>query len=92
MYFLYALYSDSFDKIYIGYSADPEARLNSHNSPLNKGWTASFRPWRIVYVEPAVSKKKALIREKQLKSFQGRNFIRSLVKTRVTWFSPPTGG
>ena len=75
-HYVYVLYANSFDKIYIGYSADPEKRLSSHNADFNHGWTRSYRPWRIVYTEKLPTKKIALQREKQLKSARGRKFIR----------------
>ena len=61
-------------------TSDIDARLASHNHPQNRGWTAKYQPWEVIYKESLHSKKAALIREKQLKSFQGRKFIRSLIK------------
>ncbi|MBN1925369.1 MAG: GIY-YIG nuclease family protein [Prolixibacteraceae bacterium] len=66
MHYVYALYSREFDKIYIGYSTDPEKRLTSHNDPMNRGWTKKFQPWDIAYTEMCRSKSEALVREKQL--------------------------
>ncbi|MGA1978088.1 MAG: GIY-YIG nuclease family protein [Bacteroidales bacterium] len=79
MYYVYALYSEKYNKIYIGSSSDLIKRINSHNDPRNKGWTSRFRPWILIYSEILSSKPEALLREKQLKSFNGRCFIRSLV-------------
>ena len=75
-YFTYVLYSESYDKIYIGFTTDPTKRLASHNSSINKGWTRSFQPWKMIYSEEYSTKKEALVREKQLKTYQGREFIR----------------
>jgi putative endonuclease len=80
MYFVYALHSKVFDKIYIGSTADIDARLKAHNHPENKGWTKKYQPWGILYIESLSSKSKSILREKQLKSFQGRAFIRSLIQ------------
>ncbi|MBN8578673.1 MAG: GIY-YIG nuclease family protein [Cytophagales bacterium] len=33
------MHSQAFDKIYIGYSADLEKRIQSHNTLATKGWT-----------------------------------------------------
>ncbi len=79
MHFVYALYSDHFDKIYIGYSTDLERRLLFHNQLASAGWTIKFRPWRIVYSESFDNKSIALVREKQLKSSRGREFIRKQI-------------
>jgi len=37
MFTVYALYSESSDKIYIGYTSDLEARMLSHNELATKG-------------------------------------------------------
>ena len=80
MYFVYALYSSKFDKIYIGYSENPEKRLQSHNDDRNKGWTRNFQPWQIVYTEECTTKTAALKREKQLKTAAGRRIVWELIK------------
>jgi putative endonuclease len=79
MFYVYALYSRQFDKIYIGYSSDPEKRLIGHNSDSNSGWTAKYKPWCLIFSECFATKKEALAREKQLKSFRGRKYVRSLI-------------
>jgi putative endonuclease len=56
-----------------------EARLRSHNILAKSGWTVRFRPWTLVHTETFDDKNQALIREKQLKSHKGRDFIRSLI-------------
>ena len=75
-HYVYVIYANSFDKIYIGYSSDPEKRLISHNADFNHGWTRRYRPWSLVYTEKLPTKKIALQRERQLKSARGRRFIR----------------
>ena len=79
MFTVYALYSESYDKIYIGMTSNMDERFKSHNELAKKGWTMHYRPWIIVYREEFEEKSAALKREKQLKSSGGRNFIRSLV-------------
>ncbi|MCF8363016.1 MAG: GIY-YIG nuclease family protein [Prolixibacteraceae bacterium] len=79
MFDTYVLYSEKFDKIYIGYSSDIENRIIAHNHPKNKGWTKNFKPWKLVYNETFDSKKEAMIREKQLKSAKGREFIHNKI-------------
>jgi putative endonuclease len=75
MFTVYVLYSTAFDKIYIGYTSDMDARLRSHNELATKGWTIKFRPWQLVYTEIFETKKEAMLREQQLKSAKGRVFI-----------------
>ena len=82
MYTVYALYSPSHQKIYIGYTSNLEQRLLSHNSLGKKGWTIKFRPWELAYTEEFDTKKEAMRREKQLKSAKGREFIWEVVNEK----------
>jgi putative endonuclease len=75
MYTVYILFSEKFHKIYIGYTNNLESRLLSHNELGKKGWTLNFRPWRLVYSEQFKTKKEAILKERQLKSGQGRAWI-----------------
>ena len=75
----YVLYSQKFDKIYIGSTSNLIDRINSHNQLSNKGYTKKFRPWIVIHVEFFNSKLSAMNREKQLKSSRGRNFIRNII-------------
>ena len=68
MFTVYVLYSEKFNKIYIGFTSDLEKRFVSHNELGTKGWTIKFRPWKIVYTESFETKAEALKREKELKS------------------------
>ena len=79
MFTVYVLHSQRFDKIYIGFTSDIEKRLFAHNHPSNKGWTKSFQPWEIIYSEEFETKEEAMDREKQLKSYRGREFIRKQI-------------
>ena len=82
VFYTYVLFSESFNKIYIGFTSDIDKRLLSHNSLAKKGWTIKFRPWKLIYSEVYKSKKEAMKREKQLKSAQGREFIRNLINEK----------
>ena len=75
MYTVYVLYSEKFNKIYVGFTSDLENRLLSHNVLAKKGWTIRYRPWELIHAENFESKKQAMAREKQLKGGQGRKFI-----------------
>ena len=79
MFTVYVLFSPTFNKIYVGYTANLIARFHAHNALDSKGWTQKFRPWIVAYTEVFDLKKEALAREKQLKSSRGRAFIRSSV-------------
>jgi len=76
MYSTYVLYSKSHDRLYIGFSSDYLRRFEWHNSLSKKGFTINYRPWVIIHVEHFDTKPEAMHREKQLKSGQGRAWIR----------------
>jgi putative endonuclease len=86
MFYVYALHSLDYNKIYIGFSPDPEKRLLSHNDERSTGWTSKFRPWKLIYTEKCESKTAVLIREKQLKTSRGRNFVWNCIAGNKTHF------
>jgi putative endonuclease len=53
--------------------------MNSHNQLATKGYTIKYRPWKVIYTEEFSDKASAMKREKELKSSNGRAFIRSLI-------------
>ena len=79
MYTVYVLYSEKYEKIYVGYTSNIEQRLLSHNELETKGYTVKYRPWKIIYTEEFLLKSDAMRREKQLKSAKGRGFIWNLI-------------
>jgi putative endonuclease len=77
---VYLLYSVTSDKIYIGYTSNLIARFHSHNKFATKGYTVKFRPWEVAYLEVFQTKKDAMRREKELKSSQGRMFLKTVLQ------------
>lgn len=81
-YFVYAIYNQNHNKFYIGQTFDIEKRLLEHNKKTLKGYTSKFDgEWVLIYKEESPSRQEALKREKQLKSFRGREFI----KKHIPW-------
>jgi len=80
MFFVYALYSVKYDRIYVGFTSNLEQRIKTHNAPLNRRYTGKYQPWILIHTEQFDEKISAMKREKELKSFRGREFIRSLIK------------
>jgi putative endonuclease len=73
-HFLYILKSKSVNKFYVGISQNPQLRLEYHNS-FEKGFTARYRPWEIVYAQEFNSKKEATQIEKKIKSWKSSKMI-----------------
>jgi len=78
MYIIYAIYNKKNDKFYIGQCEDLAVRINLHNNKeFHSSYTARFDGnWETIYSEEVESRSDALIREKQLKSYRGREFIK----------------
>lgn len=79
MHCTYVLYSFQFNRLYIGETTQLINRFHSHNSLATKGFTLKYRPWYVIHVEFFTNRSLALAREKQLKSGQGRKWIRESV-------------
>jgi putative endonuclease len=80
---VYVLFSEKYNKIYVGYTSALIDRFTSHNALAKSGYTFKFRPWIVVHTEFFSQKKDAMIREKQLKSSQGRAFIRTQILSYI---------
>lgn len=84
MFTTYTIYNLIYDKIYIGYTSDLAKRIKRHNGLLRnkkKSFTRKNKGnWKLIYSENFKTRKEAIIREKELKSFKGREFIRKFIK------------
>ena len=78
IWYVYALYSKDYDRVYVGMSQDPNNRLKEHNNGSTKS-TKPYRPWVKVYQESVGEIGQARKREVQLKSGSGKEYIRSLI-------------
>jgi len=77
-YVVYILKSLSFNRYYVGHSADAQKRLTEHNYGKVKS-TKAFVPWEIVYTEFFESKSEAFKREMQIKSFKHGEAFKKLI-------------
>ncbi|HUW21797.1 MAG TPA: GIY-YIG nuclease family protein [Candidatus Bathyarchaeia archaeon] len=74
-YYTYVLKSSLDDKYYIGWTHNLRKRYKKHN--LGKIRVTKNRlPFNLVYFEACLSKEKAILREKQLKSGFGRSYLK----------------
>ena len=77
-------YSKSADVVYVGQTDDLEKRIQQHNGLTKfKFWTHRYKPWEILHTETFETRREAIIRERQLKTGQGRAFLRSLLAPPV---------
>ena len=78
-FFVYILQSQKDLSFYIGFTANLQQRLRKHNN-ARTGYSASKKPWNIVYFESFDNKSDALKRERFLKNQKNRNFYSRLIE------------
>ncbi|MBU2542144.1 GIY-YIG nuclease family protein [Patescibacteria group bacterium] len=84
MYVIYILKSLKNNKRYVGYtSKDGIKRLKEHNRGCNQ-WTRQNGPFELKHTESFETKNEAIIREKFLKSGQGRKYLDEILKNLDT--------
>jgi len=81
MYYVYILRNEAGNH-YVGHTADLSARIKGHNSSKSR-WTRSKGPWHLVYKEEYETKKKAFLRERQIKRYKGREAFRKLLAKQM---------
>ena len=77
-FFVYILQSMRDFSFYVGQCDDLDCRMSKHSEGMSK-YTASKRPWRLVYFEMYESRSEALKREKQIKNMKSKIFIQNLI-------------
>jgi putative endonuclease len=75
MFYTYVLKSKKDDKLYVGFCLDLKRRLLEHNKGLVVS-TKNRRPFILVYYEAGLDEKKAIEREKILKTGFGRAYLK----------------
>ena len=79
-FFVYILQSMKDFSFYIGQTDDLDRRMSKHTEGMSK-YTATKRPWRLVYFEMFNSRREAIIREKQLKSWKNADRYWQLIQS-----------
>ena len=76
---VYVLFSESGNRLYVGYSSNSLERFYWHNLKSKKGFTTRYRPWKMIHIEFFDDARIARKREKQLKGGQGREWLRNVI-------------
>ncbi|MBI4709022.1 MAG: GIY-YIG nuclease family protein [Candidatus Portnoybacteria bacterium] len=86
MYYVYVLLSKP-DKnwFYVGFSEDLRRRFKEHNSGIVSSTKMKW-PFTLVYYEAYLNKTDALIREKNLKTHQQRDFLKDKIRNSLSGF------
>ena len=66
-HYVYILYTEKFDKFYIGQTNDVSDRLKRHNNGTEKA-TKPFIPWKMIWFTSKEVRSEAMILEKKLKN------------------------
>ena len=45
MFYIYILYSETYDRYYVGQTNNLERRLEEHNTQEKNSYTSKYRPW-----------------------------------------------
>jgi len=83
MYYTYILESLKDSKFYTGFTKDLKLRFEQHEKGLVNS-TKDRRPLRLIYYEACLNQEDATKREKYLKTYNGRSFLRKRLKSYLT--------
>ena len=83
MHYTYLLQSMKDEDFYTGCTKNLKLRPKQHNKGLVEP-TKDRRPFRLIYYEACLDESDAKKREKYLKSFHGKSFLRKRLKSYLT--------
>jgi len=83
MYYTYVLLSEKDNKLYVGYTKDLKQRFEQHHKGHVES-TSNRRPLKLIYYEACLDRSDATNREKYLKSYHGRMFLKKRLKSYLT--------
>jgi putative endonuclease len=78
MFYVYLLQSKK--RSYVGFTTNLKRRVEEHNSCQNVS-TKAYLPWVLVFYEAYIDKDDASRRERYLKTTQGRQALRRMLKS-----------
>lgn len=78
-YYVYIIYSESYDKFYIGQTHDFTTRLHRHNSGIEK-FTSPYLPWVTSCVIEKTTRSEAMVLERKLKNLNREKLVKFIDK------------
>jgi len=82
-FYVYVLKSERDGKFYTGYTKNIKQRFDEHQKGRVKS-TKDRRPLKLIYYEGCLSQQDATHREKYLKTFHGKMFLKNRLKSYLT--------
>ena len=83
MFYTYVLQSEKDNNFYVGFTADLKQRFDQHQGGLVPS-TKDRRPLKLIYYEACLNQSDATKREKYLKSYHGKMFLKKRLKSYLT--------
>ncbi len=83
MFYTYVLQSERDENFYTGFTEDLKLRFEQHNKGLVES-TKDRRPLKLIYYEACLDQNDASHREKYLKTYHGKMFLRKRLKSYLT--------
>ncbi len=83
MLYTYVLQSEKDNKFYVGFTKNLKLRFEKHNKGLVES-TKKRIPFRLIYYEACLDQNDATKREKYLKSYHGKMFLKKRFKSYLT--------
>ena len=83
MYYTYVLRSKKDGKFYTGFTSDLKLRFEKHQKGQVES-TKDRRPLELIYYEACIDRDDATHRERYLKTYHGRMFIKKRLKSYLT--------
>ena len=83
MFYKYVLQSSDDMRFYVGYTKDLKLRFERHTKGLVES-TKDKGPLKLIYYEACLSQADALRREKYLKTYHGKMFLKKRLKSYLT--------
>ena len=83
MYYTYVLQSQKDGNFYTGYTKNLKSRFESHQSGKVES-TRNRSPFDLIYYEVCIDQNDAIKREKYLKTYHGRMYIKKRLKSYLT--------
>ncbi len=83
MYYTYVLQSVKDTNFYTGFTKNLKLRFEQHNKGLVES-SKDRRPFNLIYYEACLDRNDAIKREKYLKSYHGKMFLKRRLKSYLT--------
>ena len=83
MYYTYVLQSLEDTRFYVGFTENLKLRFEQHQKGTVES-TNERRPWQLIYYEACIDENDAKRREKYLKTYHGKMFLRKRLKSYLT--------